>query len=322
MNIAQKQPHAIVTGAGGFIGSHLVTFLKKKGYKVTGVDIKKPEFVPSSADAFVLQDLTDWRGAKKILRDANELYMLAADMGGVGYINTVNAAIVRHNTLINSNSLQAAVENTISKVFFASSACVYPEQKQDKLNIKALKESDALPAQPDTPYGWEKLYAEQSCLSYAKDYDIEVRIARFHNIFGPFGTFDGGREKSPAAICRKIAQAVDKGTVSIWGDGKQQRSYCYIDDCLEGIWKLMNSSHSRPINIGSDRMVSINKLVEVVAKVAGKKVNINHDLSKPQGVRSRNADITLAKEILNWEPRVSLEQGLKQTYEWINKQLR
>jgi nucleoside-diphosphate-sugar epimerase len=319
MNSSQK--HAIVTGAGGFIGSHLVSFLKKKGYRVTGVDIKKPEFSSSEADTFIIQDLTDWNGAKKTLKEADELYMLAADMGGVGYINTVNAAIVRHNTLINSHSLQAAADNTIPKVFFASSACVYPQQKQETLNIAGLKESDALPAQPDTPYGWEKLYAEQSCLSYKKDYGLEVRIARFHNIFGPHGTFDGGREKSPAAVCRKVATAKDNGEVTIWGDGKQQRSYCYIDDCLEGIWKLMNSSHSEPINIGSDRMVSINELVEIVARAAGKTVTITHDTSRPQGVRSRNADITLAKEILGWEPQTPLEQGLLKTYQWIHEQV-
>lgn len=317
-----KQKRVVITGAGGFIGYHLTNYLTTAGCVVTGIDVKEPEYGRSSARTFHIGDLRDWSIARKLLVDADELYMLAADMGGVGYINTVNADIVRNNSLINLNSLQAAAENNIPKVFFASSACVYPEFKQEKLNITGLRETDAIPAQPDTPYGWEKLFTEQACLSFARDYQLEVRIARFHNIYGPMGTFEGGREKSPAAICRKVALAKDTDTIEIWGDGEQQRSYCYITDCVNGINQLMNSSYSLPINIGSDRLVSINQMTQMVSAIAGKHITVRHDVSKPQGVRSRNADISLAKSTLKWQPEVSLEDGLAQTYQWILEQLR
>jgi nucleoside-diphosphate-sugar epimerase len=316
-----RQKKAIVTGAGGFIGSHLVKALKKRDYYVIGIDLKRPEFSETVADEFHLHDLREWPSTKDIFGFADELYMLAADMGGVGYINTVNAAIIRNSSLINLHSLEAAVAHGIKRVFFASSACVYPEFKQDNLNAKALVETDAIPAQPDTPYGWEKLFTEQACASYAKDFDLEVRIARFHNIFGPEGTYQGGREKSPAAICRKVALAKKKDSIVIWGDGKQERSYCYIDDCINGIEKLMKSDVSEPINIGSDRLVSIDSLVSIVLKIAQKDITIEHDVSKPQGVRSRNADITMAKEAIGWEPKNSLEAGLAKTYNWIHEQI-
>lgn len=316
-----KAPRAIITGSAGFIGSHLTKFLQKKGYTVIGIDCRKPEFSFSEPDFFYQADLRDIQLAMKYIKDASEVYMLAADMGGVGYINTVNAAIIRNNSLINLNTLQAAVNNQVKKVFFASSACVYPEFKQDELDSAGLKESDAIPAQPDTPYGWEKLFTEQACLSYATDHGLQIRIARFHNIYGPYGTFEGGREKSPAALCRKVAQASNPGLIEIWGDGEQQRSYCYVDDCVQGVWQLMQSEINRPINIGSDRMISINRMVEIISKHARKRIDLKHDLSKPQGVRSRNADISLAKDVLKWEPKISLEEGLGNTYEWIAQQL-
>lgn len=316
-----SQKKAIVTGAGGFIGSHLVSSLKKKNYHVIGIDLKEPDFSKTQADEFIIHDLRDWPGTKAIFTPADELYMLAADMGGVGYINTVNAAIIRNSTLINLHSLHAAAIHKIKKIFYASSACVYPEFKQESLHAKALAESDAIPAQPDTPYGWEKLFTEQACASYAKDFGLDIKIARFHNIYGPEGTYDGGREKSPAAICRKIASANEKDTIEIWGDGKQERSYCFIDDCILGIEKLMDSNISQPVNIGSDRLVSVDDLVLIVSKIAKKNISIQHDLSKPQGVRSRNADITIAKEKLNWQPKISLDEGLAKTYNWINEQV-
>jgi len=318
----QKNKKAIVTGAGGFIGSHLVRRLKKNGYYVIGIDIKYPSFSQTEADEFILQDLREWPAVQSVFTPVDELYMLAADMGGVGYINTVNAEIVRNSSLITLHSLEAARYHGIKKIFYASSACVYPEFKQESLKAKPLAESDAIPAQPDTPYGWEKLYAEQACASYAKDYAMNFRIARFHNIYGPEGTYEGGREKSPAAICRKIAVANEGDKVEVWGDGKQERSYCFIEDCLNGIEKLMSSDINQPINIGSDQPVTVDELVHIVSQVAGKKVSIQHDLSKPQGVRSRNADISLAMNQLGWQPQVSLQEGLAETYQWIHDDIK
>lgn len=312
---------AIVAGAGGFIGSHLVKYLKQKGYQVTGIDIKSPDFSPSAADKFILADLRDAQLVKKHLHKANELYMLAADMGGMGYISCNGPQIVHDNAIINLNLLQRAAELKIERVFFSSSACVYPEEKQLKTKVTALKESDAYPANPDTAYGWEKIFTEQACLSYQKELGLTVRIARFHNIYGPEGTYDGGREKSPAALCRKIAVAKKNDEIEVWGDGKQTRSYCYIDDCLEGIYKLMHSDFDQPLNIGSDRLVSVNKMVDIIAKIADKKITKKYDLSKPQGVRGRNSDNTLLKKTLNWEPQISLEEGLNKTYHWIKEQL-
>lgn len=312
---------AIITGAGGFIGSHLTTFLKNKGYQVTGIDIKKPEFSKTTADKFIVADLRDAKLVKKYLHKADELYMLAADMGGMGYISCNGPQIVHDNAIINLNLLQRSAELKIGKVFFSSSACVYPEEKQMDVNNTGIKESDAYPANPDTAYGWEKLFTEQACLAYSKELGLETRIARFHNIYGPEGTYDGGREKSPAALCRKISQAQEIDTIEIWGDGKQSRSYCYIDDCLEGVYKLMKSNFTHPINIGSDRLITINQLTDIIAKIANKNISKKYDLSKPQGVRGRNSDNTLLKETLNWEPKISLEEGLKKTYQWINSQL-
>lgn len=313
---------AIVAGAGGFIGSHLVTFLKNKGYFVTGIDIKKPDFSKSTADEFILADLRDTSLVNKYLKYADELYMLAADMGGMGYISCNGPQIVHDNAIINLNLLQKAAELKIGKVFFSSSACVYPEELQTKSRIKGLRETDAYPANPDTAYGWEKIFTEQACLSYQKDLGLNVRIARFHNIYGPEGTYEGGREKSPAALCRKIAKAKKTDAIEVWGDGKQTRSYCYIDDCLEGIYLLMQSDYKLPLNIGSDRLVTVNKMVDMIAKIANKTIDKKYDLSKPQGVRGRNSDNTLLKKVLNWEPQTTLEEGLEKTYDWISNQLK
>ncbi len=311
----------LVTGAGGFIGSHSVKFLIKKGYWVRGVDIKKPEFGESTADEFLLLDLRKWENCLKSTEGIDEVYNLAANMGGIGFITQVKAEIMRDNVLINTHMLEASRVNKIKKFFFSSSACIYPTFKQQKPNIAGLKESDAYPANPDNEYGWEKLFTERLCIDYCLDYGLETRIARFHNIFGPEGTYEGGREKSPAAICRKIASAKDGEAIEIWGDGKQTRSYCYIDDCLEGFYRLMRSDVRDPLNIGSDRMLTIDGLADIVIKISGKKLSKTYDLSKPQGVRGRNSDNTIQHEVLNWSPQISAEEGLEQTYRWIERQV-
>ncbi len=312
---------AVVTGAGGFIGSHFVKFLKKKGYTVRGIDIVKPSFSDSDADEFILADLRDLDQARQSISAADELYMFAADMGGIGYISAHHADLMRNNILINSNSLLVAQEQNIPKIFFASSACIYPVEKQLVAELTALKESDAIPANPDSEYGWEKLFTEQLCLAYRKDYGIDVKIARFHNIYGPEGTYNNDRAKSPADICRKVAEAKDGGTVEVWGDGKQSRSYCYIDDCCEGVYRLVHSDVDQPINIGSDELITINDLVTLVSKIAKKKLKIKHQLDKPQGVRGRNSDNTLIQELLGWAPPTSLKEGFAKTYRWINTQV-
>lgn len=319
--MSSSKKRAIVTGAGGFIGNHLVSFLKRKDYYVIGIDIKNPEFSTSQADIFIIADLRESHLAEKYITNAEELYMLAADMGGIGYIETVHAEVVKNNALINLHSLEAAHKNRVPKVFFSSSACVYPLDKQLSESNAGLKESDALPAFPDTDYGWEKLFTEIAALAYYKDYGIDVKIARFHNIYGPQGTFEGGREKSPAALCRKIAMAKNGEEIEVWGDGYQGRSYCYIEDCCEGVYRLMQSDFSGPINIGSDRLVSINIMIDIIEKHAKKVTKKKYDLSKPQGVRGRNSDNTLLKQALNWEPTTSLEVGLGKTYNWIKTQI-
>jgi nucleoside-diphosphate-sugar epimerase len=313
----------LVTGAGGFIGHHLVRFLKKKGYWVRGADIKYPEFSPrNEADEFLKVDLRDFKNCIKATKGIDWVFNLAADMGGIGYITDVKADIMHNSALINLNIAEACKINKVKRIFYSSSACIYPKENQLKPNIKGLKESDAYPADPDSEYGWEKLFSEILFKSYQSDYGLEVRIARFHNIYGPEGTYDGGREKSPAAICRKVALAKDGGEIEIWGDGKQTRSYCYIDDCLNGVWKLMNSKFDNPLNIGSDRMVTINELVDIVSKIANKKLKKKYLLDKPQGVRGRNSDNTLLRKTLNWVPQIALEEGLSKTYNWISQQVK
>jgi nucleoside-diphosphate-sugar epimerase len=314
---------ALVTGAGGFIGHHLVKFLKERGYWVRGVDIKYPEFEPTQADEFELLDLRKFENCLIATRGGfDEVYHLAADMGGIGYITAVHADVTRNNVLINTNMLEACRINGAGRFFFSSSACVYPQYKQKSPDVTPLKEEDAWPADPEEGYGLEKLFMEKLCQYYREDHGLETRVARFHNVYGPLGTYEGGREKAPAALCRKIALAKDGDEIEVWGDGNQTRSFLYIEDCLEGIYRLTQSDYSQPINIGSDRMVTINELVDIIAKIAGKTIRKRYDLSKPQGVRGRNSDNTRAREVLGWEPKVSLEEGLEKTYRWIENQLR
>ncbi len=314
---------ALVCGAGGFIGSHLVKKLKKEGFWVLGVDLKKPEYGRSEADKFIVGDLRDQMFVKKVFNQRfDEVYQLAADMGGAGYIFTGdNDANIMHNSsLINLNVLQNAQESKAGKIFYSSSACIYPAYNQlDPKNPKLFEES-AYPAAPDSEYGWEKIFSERLYLAYHKNFGLKVRIARFHNIFGPEGTWTGGKEKAPAAMCRKVAQVKDGGIIEMWGDGKQTRSFLYIDECLEGVRRLMNSNFTGPVNIGSEEMVSINQLAEMVMEIAGKKLKIKH-ISGPQGVRGRKSDNRLIKKKLGWKPTSSLRDGLEKTYVWINEQV-
>lgn len=313
----------LVTGAGGFIGHHLVKRLRSHGCWVRGVDIKYPEFCDTDADEYFLLDLRRWESCLLATKEVDEVYALAADMGGMGFISKFHANILHNNVLINTHTLEAARLNGAKRYFFASSACVYPEFLQTKTKLKPLNEKDAYPAQPQDAYGWEKLISERLCKHYQEDYDIQTRIARFHNIFGPQGTWDGGREKAPAALSRKIAIAKLTGnsTIEVWGDGEQTRSFCFIDDCVTGIIKLMRSDYYEPLNLGQDRTISINSLIDILASIAGIQVNKNH-IPGPQGVRGRNSDNTLLRKILDWEPSISLEQGLGITYRWIENQVK
>lgn len=311
---------AVVTGAGGFIGHHLVTFLKQRGYWVRGVDIKEPEFTDIDADEFQLLDLRVEDSAIEATRDVDLVYALAADMGGMGFISSHHAQILRNNALINLNTIEAARENGVSRYLYSSSACVYPDYLQGDANVTPLKEEDAYPAAPQDAYGWEKLVSELLAQYYQSDFGLETRVVRFHNVYGPYGTFDGGREKVPAALCRKVAMAPDGGVIEVWGDGEQTRSFCHVDDCVEGIYRIMNSDHSAPINLGTDRMVTINDLAEIIIGVSGKSLGIEH-VDGPQGVRGRNSDNTTLRATLGWEPQISLEEGLVGTYRWIEKQV-
>lgn len=311
----------LVTGAGGFIGHHLTKYLVDRGYQVRGVDIKEPEYEPTAAHEFELLDLIKWENCLKATEGIDQVYGLAANMGGIGFIESHKAVIVRDSTLMNMHTIEAARQNGVKKYLFTSSACIYPGFLQKDADVTPLKEEDAYPADAEDGYGWEKLYMERVCRHYTEDFGLDTRVVRFHNIFGPLGTYDGGREKSPAAICRKIALAKDADEIEVWGDGGQTRSYCYIDDCVEGIYHLMQSEHRQPINLGQDRMISINELVDMVAQIAGKKISKRYDLTKPQGVRGRNSDNTRLREVLKWEPQISLEEGLARTYQWIAGEL-
>jgi len=319
--LMSQATRVLVTGAGGFIGHHLTKYLVQRGYWVRGVDIKQPEYEPTAADEFQLLDLTEPENCRRATEGVDEVYGLAANMGGIGFIENNKAVIVRDNTLINLNSIEAARRNGVKRYLYTSSACIYPGYKQKETDISPLREEDAYPADAEDGYGWEKLYMERVCRHYTEDFGLDTRVVRFHNIFGPLGTYDGGREKSPAAICRKVALANDGDDIEVWGDGEQTRSYCYIDDCVEGIYRLMRSDHREPINLGQDRMISINELVDMVSQIAGKRIGKRYDVTKPQGVRGRNSDNTRLRQVLHWEPSVSLEDGLAVTYEWIAGQL-
>ncbi len=307
----------LVTGAGGFIGHHLTSYLVNNGCWVRGVDIKYPEYGDTEAHEFEILDLRQWSSCLQATRGIDHLYNLAANMGGIGFIEANKAVIMHDNVLINIHMLEAARLNGVNRYLYTSSACIYPGYKQNTEDVAPLREEDAYPADPEDGYGWEKLFSERQCRHYYEDYGLETRVVRFHNIYGPLGTYDGGREKSPAAICRKVALAEDGGQIEVWGDGKQTRSYCYIDDCVEGICLLMQSDHCQPLNVGSDRLVTIDEMVDIVASIAGKAIRKRHDVTKPQGVRGRNSDNSRLREILNWEPPTTLEEGLESTYRWI-----
>ena len=314
---------ALVTGASGFIGHHLVKYLKRQGYRVRGADLKPPEYEPSSADEFLQLDLRRWENCLQATDGVDEVYALGADMGGMGFISANHAQILHNNSLINIHTLEAARTNGVKRYLYSSSACVYPEYRQTETDVTPLKEEDAYPAQPQDAYGWEKLISERLCMHYHEEYSLETRIARFHNIFGPLGSWKGGREKAPAALCRKIATAKLSGhhEIEIWGDGKQTRSFCYVDDCVTGIYKLMYSSHRNPLNLGQDRMVTIDELADMIADVAGIKI-IKKYVPGPQGVRGRNSDNSRIRQVLHWHPEISLEEGLRRTYHWIEAQVR
>ncbi|HEX4231937.1 MAG TPA: NAD-dependent epimerase/dehydratase family protein [Bryobacteraceae bacterium] len=312
----------LVAGGGGFIGGHLVKRLKQEGFWVRAADLKEHEYELSAADEFVIGDLRDPGVVRESLTNVSHVYQLAADMGGAGYIFTGehDAAVMHNSATINLNVLELGAKAGVEKVFYSSSACIYPEYNQrDPENPKCSEES-AYPAAPDSEYGWEKLFSERLYLSYMRNYGVQVRIARFHNIFGPAGTWRGGKEKAPAALCRKVAEAREGGEIEIWGDGLQTRSFLYIDECLEGVQRLMNSDFTGPVNIGSEEMVTINQLAEIIMDIAGKDLTIRH-IPGPLGVRGRNSDNRLIQEKLDWRPSRPLREGLEKTYAWISKQV-
>ncbi|MBM3940849.1 MAG: NAD-dependent epimerase/dehydratase family protein [SAR202 cluster bacterium] len=311
----------LVTGAGGFIGHHLVKRLRADGHWVRGGDVKYPEFEPSDAHEMLIGDLRSFESCARAVAGVDEVYHLAADMGGIGYISANHAQLTRNNLLIDANMLEAAHLAGVTRYLYTSSACVYPSFLQTSEEAGNLKERDAIPADPEKGYGWEKLMAEQLATYYHEDHGLDVRLVRFHNIYGPLGTYDGGKEKAPAAIMRKVSVAKAEDEIEVWGDGEQTRSFCYIDDCVEGLARIMRSDYNAPVNLGTDELVTVNELVDAVAAAAGKRIHKRHDLTKPQGVRGRNSDNSLLRELLDWEPRTTLREGLAKTYPWIWRQM-
>ena len=313
---------ALVTGAGGFIGHHLVKYLLDRGYWVRGVDIKYPEYELSPAQEFEILDLRRFDNCLIATRNIDEVYHLAADMGGIGYITAFHANIAHNSAMINLHMLEAARINAAERFLFSSSACVYPMYLQKSPDVTNLKEEDAYPAEPEEGYGTEKLFMESMCQYYTEDYGFQTRVVRFHNVYGELGTYEGGKEKAPAALSRKVALATDGDEIEVWGDGQQTRSFMHVDDCVEGIYRIMRSDYPHPLNLGTDELVTINELVDLVAEISGKRLEKRHDLSKPQGVRGRNSDNSKVREVLEWEPQILLRDGLAPTYRWIESELR
>jgi GDP-D-mannose 3',5'-epimerase len=308
----------LVTGGGGFVGSHLAKHLYSQGHYVRVADIKFDDYIQESYCSEKLRlDLREFQNCLTATAGISKVYQLAANMGGIGFITSVNAAIMHDNVLMNTHMLEASVRNGVERFCFSSSACVYPNYAQTEPDSVPLKEGDASPADPNEAYGWEKLFTEEMVESYRRDWGLNVRVARYHNIYGPEGTYRGGREKAPAALCRKVAAADDPGTIEIWGDGKATRSFCYIDDAVRGTITLMESTYDRPLNIGSDRLVSVDELADIIIQISGKRITRTYDPAAPEGVRGRNADLTLVKRVLGWEPQIGLEEGLERTYRWI-----
>jgi nucleoside-diphosphate-sugar epimerase len=316
------QTRLLVTGGAGFIGHHLTNALRRRGHWVRSVDIRAGEFGKIDADEFALVDLRRPEDAKRATDGVDHVYALAADMGGMGYIAQHDARILHDNSLIDVNTVEAARANGVARLLYASSACIYPEYRQTETDVAPLAEDEAYPAAPQDAYGWEKLLAERLCTYYRQDFGLDTRIVRFHNIYGPEGAWDGGREKAPAALSRKIATAKLTGSheIEIWGDGRQTRSFCYIDDCLEGMYRLMQSDYHQPLNIGQDRLIAIDDLAALIARIAEWPVRLRH-VPGPQGVRGRNSDNTRLRQVLGWEPAVALEEGLAKTYAWIERQV-
>ena len=309
----------LVAGGGGFIGSHLARHLHRQGHFVRIADIKFDNYIQEECCSERLDlDLRELGNCLKATRGIDKVYTLAANMGGIGFITSVFADVMYDNVLINAHMLEASTRNNVKRFLFSSSACVYPNFKQTRPDVEGLKEEDAYPADPNEAYGWEKLFTEEMVKAYQRDRGLDARVARYHNIYGPEGTYKDGKEKAPAALCRKVAEASDQGSIMIWGDGKATRSFCYVDDCVEATIRLMESGHDSPINVGSDRLISIDALADIIIRASGKKISKTYDLSAPEGVRGRNADLTLVSSVLGWDPQVSLEDGLERTYRWIS----